>query len=110
MKPAAWCRKSHPPKNGVVTIEDLTPGKYTIREIATVEGFTVSDDTITVVIDENYTVPTKFKRFVNYPSIATGVDVSPTMLTWVGVGLVGAAGVVILLCILRKNHPAHRHK
>lgn len=97
-------------ENGVVTIEDLAPGKYTIREIATVEGFTVSDDTITVVIDENYTVPTKFKRFVNYPSIATGVDVSPTMLTWVGVGLVGAAGVVILLCILRKNHPAHRHK
>lgn len=97
-------------ENGVVTIESLTPGKYTIREIATVEGFAVSGDTITVVIDENYTVPTKLKRFVNYPSIATGVDVSPTALTWVGVGLVGSAGAVILLCILRKNHTAYRRK
>lgn len=97
-------------ENGVVTIEGLTPGKYTIRETATVEGFAVSGDTITVVIDENYTVPTKLKRFVNYPSIATGVEVSPTTLTWVGMGLIGSAGVVILLCILRKNHPAHRRK
>lgn len=89
-------------ENGVVTIEGLTPGKYTIREIATVEGFTVSGGTISVVIDENYTVPTKLKQFVNYPSIATGVEVSPTALTWVGMGLMAVAVLVLILWRKRK--------
>ena len=84
-------------ENGVVYIYGLTPGKYTIRETATVEGFTVNDDTIEVVIDEKYEVPTKLKRFVNYPSISTGVDVSPTTLTWIGLGLAGAAGIIIVV-------------
>ena len=99
-------------ENGVVTISGLTPGKYTIREIATVEGFTVSDDTITVEINEKYKVPTKLKRFVNYPSISTGVDVSPTTLTWVGIGLVGIAGLIVVLnsVISGKKHPKRRHK
>lgn len=99
-------------ENGVVTISGLTPGKYTIREIATVEGFTVSDDTITVEINEKYKVPTKLKRFVNYPSISTGVDVSPTTLTWVGIGLVGIAGLIIALNSVMggKKHPKRRRK
>lgn len=81
-------------ENGVVSISGLTPGKYIIRETSTVEGFTVNDDTIEIMIDEKYEVPTKLKRFVNYPSISTGVDVSPTMLTWIGVGLAGIAGII----------------
>jgi len=99
-------------ENGVVTISGLTPGKYTIREIATVEGFTVSDDTITVEINEKYKVPTKLKRFVNYPSISTGVDISPTTMTWVGIGLVGIAGLIVVLnsVISGKKHPKRRRK
>ena len=99
-------------ENGVVYIYGLTPGKYTIRETATVEGFTVSDDTITVEINEKYKVPTKLKRFVNYPSISTGVDVSPTTLTWVGIGLVGIAGLIIALNSVMggKKHPKRRRK
>ena len=99
-------------ENGVVYIYGLTPGKYTIREIATVEGFTVSDDTITVEINEKYKVPTKLKRFVNYPSISTGVDVSPTTMTWVGIGLVGIAGLIVVLnsVISGKKHPKRRRK
>ena len=99
-------------ENGVVYIYGLTPGKYTIREIATVEGFTVSDDTITVEINEKYKVPTKLKRFVNYPSISTGVDVSPTTLTWVGIGLVGIAGLIVALNSVMggKKHPKRRRK
>lgn len=99
-------------ENGVVYIYGLTPGKYTIRETATVEGFTVSDDTITVEINEKYKVPTKLKRFVNYPSISTGVDVSPTTLTWVGIGLVGIAGLIVALNSVMggKKHPKRRRK
>ena len=99
-------------ENGVVYIYGLTPGKYTIRETATVEGFTVSDDTITVEINEKYKVPTKLKRFVNYPSISTGVDVSPTTMTWVGIGLVGIAGLIVVLnsVIRGKKHPKRRRK
>ena len=99
-------------ENGVVYIYGLTPGKYTIREIATVEGFTVNDDTIEVVIDEKYEVPTKLKRFVNYPSISTGVDVSPTTLTWVGAGLLGIATLIVVLnsVISGKKHPKRKRK
>ena len=97
-------------EDGVVYIYGLMPGKYTIRETATVEGFAVSDDTIEIVIDEKYTVPTKLKRFVNYPSIATGVDVSPTALTWIGVGLSGAAGVILLLGRRKRKAAAPKRK
>ena len=97
-------------EDGVVYIYGLMPGKYTIRETATVEGFAVSDDTIEIVIDEKYTVPTKLKRFVNYPSIATGVDVSPTTLTWIGVGLSGAAGVILLLGRRKRKAAAPKRK
>ncbi len=99
-------------ENGVVYIYGLTPGKYTIRETATVEGFTVSDDTITVEINEKYKVPTKLKRFVNYPGISTGVDISPTTMTWVGIGLVGIAGLIVVLnsVISGKKHPKRRRK
>lgn len=97
-------------ENGVVTIYGLTPGKYTIRETATVEGFTVSDDTIEVVIDEKYEVPTKLKRFVNYPSISTGVDVSPTMLTWIGVGLAGIAGIIVAFGARKKPKRVRKSK
>ena len=97
-------------ENGVVTIRGLTPGKYTIREIATVEGFTVNDDTIEVVIDEKYEVPTKLKRFVNYPSISTGVDVSPTTLTWIGLGLAGIAGVIVIVSMKKKPVPRYARK
>ena len=66
----------------------------------------------TVEINEKYKVPTKLKRFVNYPSISTGVDVSPTTLTWVGIGLVGIAGLIIALnsVIGGKKHPKRRRK
>lgn len=97
-------------ENGVVYIYGLTPGKYTIRETATVEGFTVSDDTITVEINEKYKVPTKLKRFVNYPSISTGVDVSPTTLTWIGVGMAGIAGVIVIVGMKKKPAPRHARK
>ena len=97
-------------ENGVVTISGLTPGKYTIRETATVEGFTVSDNTITVEINEKYKVPTKLKRFVNYPSISTGVDVSPTTMTWIGLGLAGVAGIIVIAGMKKKPAPRNTRR
>lgn len=90
-------------ENGVVTIDGLTPGRYVIRETEAPEGFTVSDDTIEVVIDEKYTVLAKLKRFVNYPSISTGVDISPTILTWIGLGLAGIAGAILALGVRKRK-------
>ncbi len=83
-------------ENGVVFIDGLTPGTYIIREIEAPEGFTCSDDTLKVVINEKYTHPAKLKRFVNYPSISTGVDITPTTLTWIGIGLAGMAAVIVI--------------
>ncbi len=90
-------------ENGVVYIDGLTPGRYIIREIEAPEGFTCSDDTLEVVIDEDYTHPAKLKRFVNYPSISTGVDITPTTLTWIGVGLAGVAGIILVIGMKGKS-------
>ena len=56
-----------------------------------------------MVIDEKYTVPAKLKRFVNYPSISTGVDIAPTILTWIGLGLAGIAGVILALGVRKRK-------
>ena len=88
-------------EDGVVYVYGLTPGRYTIRELEPLEGYSRTDDTLEVVIDENYTVPEKLKRLVNYPTIATGVEISPNVLTWIGVGLL-VTGVVIFLLANRK--------
>ena len=89
-------------EDGVVYVYGLTPGRYTIRELEPLEGYSRTDDTIEVVIDENYTVPEKLKRLVNYPIIATGVEISPNVLTWIGVGLL-VTGLAIFLLANRKS-------
>jgi len=97
-------------EDGVVHITDLLAGSYIIREMETVEGFTRSDEVIELVIDENYVVPEKLQRFVNYPSIETGVDLEMTPIAWVGGGLLllalllfAANGVKGNRCKRRKN-------
>ena len=91
-------------EDGVVYVYGLTPGRYTIRELEPLEGYSRTDDTLEVVIDENYTVPEKLKQLVNYPTIATGVEISPNVLTWIGVGLLVTGLVIFLLANHKSRH------
>jgi len=98
--------------DGIVRVTDLMPGTYVIREIETVEGFIRTDETIEVVIDENYAVPEELFRMVNYPGIQTGVDFTMTPVMWAGVALVLTA--VVLAAVYgaknkkRKRRPNRR--
>ena len=79
-------------EDGIVHVTDLTPGVYIIREIETLEGYTLSEETIKVVIDEKYIVPDEMFRFVNYSNIQTGAGFEMTPLMW--------SGIILALCAL----------
>ena len=53
-------------EDGIVSIRDLTPGEYFIKEIETLEGYSVSGEVIRVKINEAYVVPDEMRKFVNY--------------------------------------------
>ena len=97
-------------EDGIVHADDLKPGVYVIREIETQAGYRLTEETIRVVIDENYIVPDELFRLVNFPEeerprdeIQTGVDVpvTPMMLY----GLISMAfGVVLMFAeIIRRR-------
>ena len=93
-------------EDGIVHVTDLTPGVYIIREIETLEGYTLSEETIKVVIDEKYIVPDEMFRFVNYPNIQTGAGFEMTSLMWSGVALVSVSCVAVMVYILlNKRRP-----
>ena len=86
-------------EDGIVQVDGLTPGTYIIREIETLEGYTVSGEAIEVVIDEHYIVPDEMYVLVNYPDIQTGVDFEITPWMYAG-GAAMLAGLILLLAIL----------
>lgn len=86
-------------EDGIVHVDDLTPGTYIIREIETLEGYTVSGETIEVVIDEHYIIPDEMYVLVNYPDIQTGVDFEITPWMYAG-GAAMLAGLILLLAVL----------
>ncbi len=100
-------------KDGIVHVIDLAPGTYIIREIETLEGYTRTDETIKVVIDEHYIVPTEMYRLVNYPNIQTGVDFEMTPIMWGGTTLL-LAGIMLYLVYYvkgsKKNNKKNRYE
>ena len=90
-------------KDGMVQIKDLKPGTYLIREIETLEGYSVSGEVIKLKLDEYYTVPEKLKQFVNYTTIQTGVHIAVTGVMWAGLGLMAISGTVGLIRRRRKT-------
>ena len=90
-------------KDGMVQITDLKPGTYIIREIETLEGYSVSGEVIKLKLDEYYTVPEKLKQFINYTTIQTGVHLAVTCVMWVGLGLMVISGTVGLIRRRRKT-------
>ena len=89
-------------KDGMVQIKDLLPGTYFIREIETLEGYSVSGEVIKLKLDAYYTVPEKVRQFVNYTTIQTGVHLAATGLMWAGLGLMAISGTVGLIRRRRK--------
>ena len=96
-------------ENGIVHVIDLMRGTYTIREIETLEGFTLTEETIQVTIDEKYTVPTEMLRLVNYPNIQTGVEFAITPIMVVGAVFV-LAGAALLIAQGVKPKKKKRHR
>ena len=89
-------------EDGIVRADDLKPGVYIIREIETQAGYRLTEETIRVVIDENYIVTDELFRLVNFPEeerprdeIQTGVDVPVTPMMLYGL-ISMALGVVFM--------------
>ena len=96
--------------DGIVHVTDLSPGSYIIREMETLEGFNISDETIELVIDENYVAPEKLYRFVNYSGIQTGFEMTVTPLMWGGLALIMVGAVLAIISIKKANRKKVRRK
>ena len=97
-------------ENGVVHADDLKPGVYVIREIETQAGYRLTEETIRVVIDENYIVADELFRLVNFPEkerpedeIQTGVDVPVTPMMLFGVASVICGMAIFVLQAIKKR-------
>ena len=84
-------------KDGIVSFAGLKPGTYFIKEIETLEGFTLSGEVIKVKLDEYYVVPEKMRTLINYTTIQTGVNLAVTGIMWAGLGLMAVSGTVGLV-------------
>ena len=97
-------------ENGVVHADDLKPGVYVIREIETQAGYRMTEETIRVVIDENYIVPDELFRLVNFPEeerpkneIQTGVDVPVTPMMLYGLISMALGAVFMFAEIIHRR-------
>ena len=95
-------------EGGVVFIPGLTPGTYIIREVETLEGYTVSSEPIQVVIDEHYAIPDEIPTFINYPTIQTGVGFEMTPIMWAGAGVAGTALLLGTGLIFKRKKKTHK--
>lgn len=97
-------------ENGVVRADDLKPGVYVIREIETQAGYRLTEETIRVVIDENYIAPDELFRLVNFPEeerpkdeIQTGVDVPVTPMMLYGLISMALGAVFMFAEIIHRR-------
>lgn len=92
-------------KDGIVHIEGLSPGTYLIREIETLEGYSVTGEVIKVKLDQYYAVPEKLRQLKNYTTIQTGVHMAVTGVMWLGLAVMFVSGTVGIIR-RRKAHIA----
>ena len=97
-------------EDGIVRADDLKPDVYIIREIETQAGYRLTEETIRVVIDENYIVADELFRLVNFPEeerpedeIQTGVDVPVTPMMLFGVASVICGMAIFVLQAIKKR-------
>ena len=97
-------------EDGIVHADGLKPGVYVIRETETQAGYRLTEETIRVVIDENYIAPDELFRLVNFPEeerprdeIQTGVDVPVTPMMLFGVASVICGMAIFVLQAIKKR-------
>lgn len=97
-------------EDGIVRADDLKPGVYVIREIETQAGYRLTEETIRVVIDENYIAPDELFRLVNFPEeerpkdeIQTGVDVPVTPMMLYGLISMALGAVFMFAEIIHRR-------
>lgn len=97
-------------EDGIVHADGLKPGVYVIREIETQAGYRLTEETIRVVIDENYIAPDELFRLVNFPEeerpkdeIQTGVDVPVTPMMRFGAASVICGMAIFVLRAIKKR-------
>ena len=97
-------------EDGIVRADDLKPGVYIIREIETPAGYRLTEETIRVMIDENYIAPDELFRLVNFPEeerprdeIQTGVDVPVTPMMRFGAASVICGMAIFVLRAIKKR-------
>ena len=97
-------------EDGIVHADDLKPGVYVIREIETQAGYRLTEETIRVVIDENYIAPDELFRLVNFPEeerprdeIQTGVDVPVTPMMLYGLISMALGAVFMFAEIIHRR-------
>ena len=97
-------------EDGIVHADDLKPGVYVIREIETQAGYRLTEETIRVVIDENYIVSDEMFRLVNFPEeerpkdeIQTGVDVPVTPMMLYGLISMALGAVFMFAEIIHRR-------
>lgn len=96
--------------DGIVHVTDLKPGRYTIREIETLDGFTRTEETIQFTIDEHYIVPPEMYRLVNYPAIQTGVDLTMMPVMYIGAGLLLLAAILRVINVVIRHNTMRKRK
>lgn len=86
--------------DGIVHVDHLDFGRYVIRETQALEGYQLTEETISLTIDENYVDPSELYCLVNEREpitaiIQTGVTLAMTPVTWLGVGLLVCGALVL---------------
>lgn len=81
-------------KDGIVSITELKPGVYYIKETETLKGYTLSGDVRKLMIDQYYIVKDEMPKWINYTTIQTGVNLVVTGVMWIGIGLMVTSGTV----------------
>ena len=94
-------------KDGIVHVTGLQRGIYVIREIETLEGYSVTGEVIQLKVDEAFTIPQQMRKLVNYTVIQTGVNLAVTGIMWAGIGLMVISGTVGLI---RKHQAVKKRK
>lgn len=88
--------------NGIVRFAGLSRGRYIIRETETLEGYVLSEETLSVVIDEKYVPAAEPVTYVNYPVIQTGVEFTMNSTMWIGAILI-VLSAALMFCLIRKR-------
>lgn len=77
-------------------------GKFQIKEIATIGGYQLSGEVITVEVNDVYENPTAPIEFLNSPVVQTGIEDFPWLAVGIGAGCL-SLGLLVAGIIQKKR-------